>query len=825
MDAVIADLRYSVRSMRKNAGFTAIAIAALALGIGANTAIFTVVDTVLLQPLPYSQSDRIMKLGRRFATGIGYSNSIPKYFAWRQNQVFEAMTIYDFGALAMNLGSGDPPQPVKAVHVSAEYFKVFGVSPLVGRTFTRSEDLPGGPPVAVIGCTLWQSRLLSGVGAREDILGRTIMLNAAPYLVVGILPPGFQSDPEADLWLPMQADPHSTNQGHYLNVAGRLKPGISVASAQAQLKVVGEQFRQANPKWMDDKESVAVVPMREAITGDVRTALLILFGAVALVLLIACANVANLLLSRAAGRQRELAIRTAMGASRGRVVRQLLTESVLLAGCGGLVGFGLGSAGVRGLLLLTPGNIPRLTATDGAHTALVALDWRVALFTIVVSMLTAIVFGLFPALQTSKPNLASSLKEASGRSGTGLRHNRVRSVLVVSEVALALVLLVGATLLIRTFVGLRSVNPGFDAHNLLTLKTSLAGGAYNTTAKVNNLTIQVLRRIESLPGVEAAASALVLPVENEIDLPFSIAGKPPAHGDYNGDEQWRFTSPHYFRAFNIPLLRGRVFNEADTGNSARVVIINERMAKKYWDKEDPVGQVITIGKGLGPQFEDPPRLIVGIVGTVHESGLANEDSVMYIPQSQVPEGLTALANSVIPLSWVIRTATEPMSMRAGVERELHAVDGLMPVSRERTMEQVVSETVSRQDFNMALLSIFAGLALVLAAIGIYGLMSYSVEQRTQEIGIRMALGASRGNMLVLVLTQGMQLAGIGVVLGLALAYGATRALGSLLFGVKASDPQTFGAVAAILALVALLAAYIPARRATAIDPAIALRYE
>jgi len=342
---------------------------------------------------------------------------------------------------------------------------------------------------------------------------------------------------------------------------------------------------------------------------------------------------------------------------------------------------------------------------------------------------------------------------------------------------------------------------------------------------VNNLSTQIVRRIESLPGVEAAASAVALPVENGIDLPFSIAGKPSAQGDYNGDEQWRFASPHYFRTFKIPLLRGRTFDESDSGNSARVVVINEVMAKKYWGKEDPVGQVITIGKGLGPQFDDPPRQIVGIVGNVRESGLANQDSVMYIPQSQVPEGLTALANNVIPLSWAIRTATEPMSMRAAVERELHAVDGLIPVSRERSMEQVITDAMSRQNFNMVLLSIFAGVALVLAAIGIYGLMSYSVQQRTQEIGIRMALGAARSNMLNLVLRQGMMLAGIGLVLGLALAFGAARVLGSLLFGVKASDPRTFGAVAAILAMVALVAVYIPARRATAIDPAISLRYE
>jgi len=821
METLAADLRYALRTMRSNISFTGIAVVALALGIGANTAIFTVVDAVLLQPLPYPQPDRIMKLGRRFRSQVGYSNSIPKYMAWRQNDVFEAMALYDFGALAMNLGSGDPPQQVNGVHVSADYFKVFGVTPIVGRTFSPVEDLPNGPTVAVLGYGVWQSRF----GASRDVLGRPILLNGVPYVVVGILQTGFHPDPEADLWIPLQADPNSVNQGHYLNVAGRLKRGVTVTAAQAQMKVVGEQFRKAYPKWMDPEESVGVVPMRDATTGEVRTALLVLFGAVALVLLIACANVANLLLARSAGRQRELAIRSAMGADRWRVVRQLLTESVLLAGCGGALGLALGGWGVRGLLLLVPGNIPRVTDANGTNVV-IPLDWRVTAFTLGVSLLTGILFGLFPALHTSKPDLVSILKEASGRSGTGLRHKRVRSALVVIELALALVLLVGAALLIRSFVGLRSVNPGIDAHNVFTFQTSLAGGAYSTTASVNNFTTQVVRRIETLPGVEAAASAIVLPVENGIDLPFAIVGKPPTRGEYNGDEQWRSVSPHYFRAFKIQLLRGRVFSETDTGASGRVVIINEAMAKKYWPNEDAVGQQIVIGKGLGPQFDDPLRQVVGIVGNVRENGLGNEGvGVMYIPQSQVAEALTALANSVIPLSWAIRTAPDPFSLRMAIERELHGVDGQMPVSRERTMEQVLSSAVARENFNMVLLSIFAGVALVLAGIGIYGLMSYSVEQRTQEIGIRMALGAGRGKMLRDVLGEGMKLAGIGVVLGLALAYGVTRLLASLLFGVKASDPLAFAAVAGILTIVALLAAYIPARRATAVDPAIALRYE
>src|SRR6185436_17746942 len=458
METLLTDLRYAVRTARRNIGFTAVALAALALGIGANTAIFTVVDAVLLQPLPYPQPDRIMKLGRQFRTGVGYSNSIPKYMAWRQNDVFDALALYDFGALAMNVGSSDPPQTLKGLRVSSDYFKVFGALPVAGRAFSKDEDLPNGPPVTAISYAVWQTRF----GGTAEVVGRSILLNGVSYTIVGVLPRGFQPDPEADVWLPLQADPNSTNQGHSLNVAGRLTPGVTVAAAQAQMKLVGERFRKANPKWMDAEEGVAVVPMRDATTGEVKTALLVLFGAVALVLLIACANVANLLLARAAGRQRELAIRAAVGANRGRVVRQLLTESVLLAGCGGILGLGLGAAGVRGLLLLVPGNIPRLTDETGVAVLIPALDWRVTAFTVGVSLLTGLLFGLFPALHTSKPDLVSTLKEASGRSGTSLRHTRVRSALVVAEMALALVLLVGAALLIRSFAGLRSVDPGLD---------------------------------------------------------------------------------------------------------------------------------------------------------------------------------------------------------------------------------------------------------------------------------------------------------------------------------------------------------------------------
>jgi putative ABC transport system permease protein len=822
METFAADVRYAFRMLRGNPAFTAVAVTALALGIGANAAIFSVVNSVLLQPLPYPDADRIMFVGRQFGNDVQGSNSIPKYMVWRQNHVFDAMTLYGLAGSGVSVGTGDRPEQAKAMRASDGYFRVFGVAPMLGRTYTAEEDLPNGSAVAVISYNLWQSRF----GGDPAIVGRSIPMDRVPTTVIGVLPKGFLPDPPTDVWMPLQADPASTNQGHYLRVAARLKPGVTLSQARAEMKVMGERFRAANPKWMDSRESVGVKPLQDAVVGDVKPALMVLLGAVGFVLLIACANVANLLLARAAVRQRELAVRAAIGASRMRVVRQLLTESVLLALCGGALGFVLGSWGVRGLLLLAPGNIPRLTDPNGLRVSIPPLDWRVALFTAGVALLTAILFGLLPALHTSKPDLASTLKEAGGRSGSGRAGNRARSVLVVSEVALALVLLIGASLMIRTFQSLRSAKSGIDPHNVLTMETSL-GTAYSTTAKVDELVTQVVRRVEALPGVEAAASAVTLPTTMGIDLPFTIAGKPPGKGDqYNGDEQWRSVSPHYFQAFHIPLLRGRVFRETDAANSMRVVLINEAMAKTYWPKDDPIGQVIQIGKGLGPQFDDPPRQVIGIVGNVTETGLqAGNQSVMYIPQSQVPEGITSLANSVLPLTWMVRSAADPAGLRAAIEREFRAVDGLLTPSRERTMEQVIADGIARQSFNMILLSVFAAIALLLAAIGVYGLMAYSVERRTQEMGIRMALGASRGDLLRIVLLQGAKLTGAGLVVGLALAYGLTRLLASLLFGVKAADPVSFAAVAAVLAVVALAATYIPARRASNVPPSEALRYQ
>jgi putative ABC transport system permease protein len=823
MGALTADVRHALRMMRRSPGFTAVAVTALALGIGANTGIFSVIDKVLLDPLPYPDAGRIMRLGRKYPGGEGYSNSIPKYMVWRHNDVFSSMTLYDQQGPGLNLSTGDRPEQVKGAHISKDYFKVFGILPFMGRTFSTQEDSPHGPKAAIISDKLWKSRF----GGDPQVLGKIIVLNGEPYPIIGVMPASFVPNPPAEIWIPLQADPNSTNQGHYLAAAARLKRGVTIGEARAEMKLAGERFRRLYPKWMDKNESVAVTPMRDSLVRDVKPALLILLGAVALVLLIACANVANLLLARAAARQKELAIRAAIGASRWRVVRQLLTESIMLAGFGGIAGFVLGAWGVRVLLALTPGNIPRLTDPEQTQRILSLLDWRVAAFTIGVSFLTGIVFGLFPALQISNPDLASALKDAGNRSTTGRHQNRVRKLLVAGEMALALVLLVSAALLIKTFAGLSAVNPGIDPHHVLTLETSLVGERYSTTEKVGAFTTQAIRRIEAIPGVQAAAVTIALPTSNEIDLPFNIAGKPPKAGqNFNGDEQWRSASAHYFSVFKIPLLRGRVFNERDLGNSAPVVIINRAMANKYWPKENPVGQVITIGEGLGPQFKDAPRQIIGVVGDVRETGLADKNvGVMYIPEGQVPEGLTQLANSVIPLSWCIRSAAGQTALAAAVQHEIQAVDGQMPISHVRTMDEVLAGEVSRQNFNMLLLSIFAGIALILAAIGIYGLMSYSVEQQRQELGIRMALGADRPDLLRLILKQGMTPAALGVVAGLAIAFGATRLLSSLLYGVKATDPAIFGMVAVVLTAVALVSICIPARRAMKLDPVVALRNE
>jgi predicted permease len=819
---MLNDLRYAIRMLLKSPGFTAIAVAALALGISANTAIFTVIDRVLLRPLPYKDADRLVTLMRKFPDGDGPSISIPKFNVWRTATSIENASAYDFGGAGMNLSSDGLPEQVKTIHVSENYFRLFAVSPILGRTFVHDEDTPNGPKVAVISNGLWKRRF----GGDPGLLGRAMLLNGEPYTVVGIMGADYESDPKADVFIPLQPDPNSTNQGHYLFVGARMKPGVTLPQLNAELKLVGDKFRRLYPQWMDKTESVSAVTMREFETGQVKATLWILLGAVGFVLLIACANVANLLLVRAAARSKEIAVRVAIGAGRKHIFRQLLTESFLLAAVGGMAGVFLGSVGLRLLLSFAPGNLPRMPEAENL-SALALLDWRILLFTVGVSLLTGVVFGLVPALQVSRPDLNQALREGGARTTGGLRRQLTRNVLVVTEIALSLVLLIGAALLIRTFAAVSSVKPGFDTANVLTMKTSLAGVKYDTAAKMETLIRNMQEHFESLPGVEAAAFAFNLPVEGGVDLPFSIVGHPPPHGDpYQGDQQYRLISAHYFQALGIPLRRGRLFNDADSSRGAPVAILNEAFAKKYWPKEDPLGQSIVIGHGLGPEFEDKPRLVVGIVGNVREQGLDQDlVPVYYVPEAQAPDGMVALGNRILPSSWVLRTRGNPSRLAGSVQREMLRVDPQLPVAQIYSMAQIVSKSTARQNFNMLLLGILAGVALLLAAVGIYGVMAYTVEQRTAEIGIRVALGARQMQMLGLIMRHGMLLAGIGVALGLGAAYGLTRLLKTLLFGVTASDPATFIIVSVILTTVALLASFIPARRAARVDPIVALRCE
>jgi predicted permease len=553
-----------------------------------------------------------------------------------------------------------------------------------------------------------------------------------------------------------------------------------------------------------------------------RPTLLLLVGAVGFVLIIACANVANLLLVRATGRKREFAIRSALGAGRARIIRQLLTESVLLSATGGILGLILGFIGVRALLAVSPAGLPRI----GEDGAAVGLDWRVLVFTLAVSLVTGILFGLFPAISASRTDLNSSLKESSNRSGTGFRQSKARSVLVIAEVSLALVLLIGSALLIRTFIALRGVNPGFDAHNVLTLEMSLTGDRFQKTAGVAQLSRDGRERLNAIPGVEVSASTCCLPLEGGFGLPFHVVGRPPAKDGQDPGAGWMNASPGYFSAFKIPILRGRDFADSDTASAPGVVLINQAMANQFWPKEDPVGQQMVIGKGVGPEFDEPARQIIGVVADIHDGGLNRDPRpLMIVPEAQVTDGMTALNARIGPVGWIVRTHGDPRQAIATVTEQLRQASGGFPVAHVRPTEEVVSRSTARDSFNMLLLTIFGAVALILAAIGIYGLMAYSVQQRTQELGIRMALGADRSTIRNLVVWHGMRLAIIGTVLGIAAAFGLTRLIASFLFGVKSWDPIVFVTVPIVLSAVALLAVWLPATRAAKLDPMQALRVE
>lgn len=833
------DFRYGLRMLRKSPGFTSVAILTLALGIGANTAVFTVVNAVLLRPFQYPEPDRIVNFYIRNPHLEGIS--IPMFMLWReQTGVLQDFAIYgeSFKGPGVSLTNTDRPELLRAINVSAGFFKLFGASIEIGRTFTDLEDVPHGPPVAVISDGFWRRRF----GADRSLVGKSISLGGESYVVVGVvrdmepihfssslLGPSLRIDTPADVWLPVQADPNGTWQSLDYRAAARLKPGVTLEMAQAATNLGQARYRKKFPELQQGISgfSWGLESMSDAMVGNMRLALVVLMGAVSFVLLIACANVANLLLARATHRRREMAIRAALGARRRRIVFQLLTETLPLSLAGGALGIALGYPFLRALLAASLVDLPRI----GQGSA-VTLDWRVLLFTLLTTTLTSVGFGLIPALSVSRDDVQAGLKDSGSRSGSGLGQRRTRSILVVVEVALSLILLSGAALLMRTFVALRAVDPGFEASNILTCEMSLNQPRFDQTIAVARLLRDAQRRVEALPGAEALAVTRELPLDQAQDLgSFRIEGRPPAKDPFQYWADFREVSARYFEVFGIPLLQGRLFTERDDERAPRVTVINETMAKKFWPEypagRSPIGEHITMDYSylMGPP--ESPLQVVGVVADVRDVELGSTpEAMMYVLVGQSSDFLNAWDNRLsAPMIWAVKTKAESHSLNASIQRELRIASGGLAVAHVRSMDQVRAEATADSNFNMTLFNVFAGIAILLAAIGIFGVMSYSVQERTQEIGVRIALGARPRDVLGMVVGQGMRLALIGVVIGIVGALVLTPLMASLLYGVKASDPVVLTCVAVLLCGVALVAIYVPAHRATRIDPVLALRWE
>ncbi|HKY05902.1 MAG TPA: ABC transporter permease, partial [Blastocatellia bacterium] len=766
MSTLMQDVKYGARMLAKRPGFTAVALVTLALGIGANTAIFSVVNAVLLRPLPLKDPDRlVMVVETNLSKGWDQFSVSPLNFTdWRdQNQVFEQIVASRNWAFNLT-GNGDPER-VRGTRVSAGLLEMVGATPAQGRLFTAEEDQPGRGNVVLISHGLWQRRF----GSNPDIIGQTLTLNSQSYTVIGIMPKDYSFPGRSEIWAPMafSQSEQASRGGHFISVFARLKDNVTIEQARTEMQSLAgrleEQYPDTNKGW-----SANVISLMDQVVGDIRPALMVLLGAVAFVLLIACANVANLLLARSASRYKEIAIRTALGASRFQLVRQLLTESLLLSVLGGGLGLLLAFWGVDFLVSISPENIPRVRE--------IGLDRQVFIFTALLSVLTGVFFGVVPAIQGSKPDLTEALKEG-GRGSTGGRH-RARSVLVVSEVALALVLLIGAGLMIKSFTRLQRIDPGFNPVNVMTMSVSLPSSKYREPHQQTGFYNQLIERVRSLPGVESAAASTSIPIGgSDYIYGFLIEGGTVSPQDAPSANYYSIT-PDYFKAMGIPLKRGRNFTDADLANTTLVAIINETFAKRYFPDEDPIGKRIHITNG--PQAF---REIVGIVGDVRHYSLDQESTAqMYEPYAQKPFTSMALA---------IRTTQDPTSLISAVRSQVLAVDRDQPVSNVKTLEQLVSESIAQPRLSMLLLTIFAVVAMVLAAVGLYGVMSYSVTQRTNEIGIRMALGARRTDVLRLVVGQGMMLAVIGVGIGLAASFVLTRFLATLLYTVSATDPLTF----------------------------------
>jgi predicted permease len=801
------DVRYALRMLAKNPAFTAIAIVALALGIGANTAIFSVVNAVLLRPLPFKHPEQLVMLWEN-AAHLGFPKDTPSpanFLDWqKQVQSFTGMAAT--AERSFNLTGVGEPERLEGRRVSANLFDLLGVPPLLGRTFVPDDDRPG-THVVLLSYSLWQRRF----GSDPGVIGRALSLNGESYTVVGVMPPLLQlpgySNRSDQLWVPIAFPQEEASQrgNHFLEVIARLKPGITLKQAQTQMETIAARLAQQYPVY-NTRRGAVVVPLHEQVVGDIRPALLVLLGAVGFVLLIACANVANLLLARAAVRQKEIALRLALGANRSRLMRQFLTESVLLAIFGAGLGLLLAFAGIRILRTFIPSTISQIQT--------ISIDGTVLIFTAVLAVLTGIAFGLAPAIHGSHLNLNDTLKEGGRDSTGGIKGHGARGLLVIGEVAISFVLLIGAGLLINSFFHLRKLDPGFRADHLLTMKVDLSEVKYPDRERRAAFFDEVIRRVRALPGVQSAAVAGNLPLTyNGDSMTISVEGLPDPAPGQQPDVVYRVIGPDYFGTMGIPIVRGRDFTDQDKADSKDVVVISEKTAQHFWPGQDPIGKRLKPGSSAS---NTPWREVIGIVKDVRQNDLiAPPKMQMYLNYRQLKN---IPANAL-----VVRTSIEPMSLAGSVRNTIWSVDKDQTVADIDTMDHIVAEAVARQRFSMLLLGVFAALALLLASVGIYGVMSYSVAQRTREIGIRMALGARRADVLQMTVMQGLKLVGVGMLFGVAAAFILTRLMATLLYGISATDPITFVGISMVLLAVAIFASYVPALRATKVDPMIALR--
>jgi putative ABC transport system permease protein len=803
---MLTDFRFALRLLRKSPGFTLVAILTLALGIGANTAIFTVFDAVLLKPLPFAKPEQLVRI---YNTGPQLDDapiSPANFLDWQQqNRVFQEIAAYTGNVFTM---LGEVPERLTGARVSAGFFNLLGVQPSLGRPFRGEEDAYGRNQVVILSHQLWQKRF----GGRNDVIGQSLILNDKSLTIVGVMPADFTyPDPQIQVWIPMAFSPAErvVRDTNYLSVIGRLKDGVGLEEARAQMNLLARQIAQQHPE-LNAGDALKLVSLTEATVGEIRPLLYVLLGAVGLVLLICCANVANLLLARAAQRQKEIAIRTAIGANQTQLVRLLLVESMLLAVIGGLLGCLLAFWGIDLLVVLKPENLPRLDQ--------VGIDWSVLLFTGGISLTTGLLFGLAPALQSTHPQLNEMLKEGDRTGTSGPARHRVRDLLVVSEVGLSLVLLVAAGLLIRSFVKLLKVDPGFRSDHVLTVSIPLPASRYPEAAQEAAFFQRLLERVRELPGVRAAGAVTDVPLFGGSSTGFDVEGRPLAAPNERPMTDFRSATPDYFRAMGMGLAAGRDFTTNDKADAPPVTVINETLARRYFGKENPIGKRIGLSRPIDW------REIVGVVHDVRNYGLASEvKPECYVPYLQ--NGPDYLAGSASWMVMVVHTESDPLGYVAAIKETLQKIDKDQPIASAKPMAAYLAQSVAQRRFNMLLLAVFAGLALLLAAIGIYGVISYSVAQRQREVGIRMALGARPGHVLALIVRQGMRPALIGLVAGTFVAAGLTRFMRSLLFQVSANDPLVYIGVALVLALVAAAACFIPARRAAYLDPVVTLRSE